>query len=158
MPSFFSPFIHLFSTLFVIIVLMDFSHNFEDPIPYDFTSSCQILSKSVPKFLSYLDFSPFFHCCDLDHWRLSVIIKLIRAPIFLHHPTKWRQNRSITFWDILFTRSATDRQTDKRTDKPKWSQCRLSLCDGGKKRKRVRAWTLMMSLNSLQNSRSLIEM
>ena len=111
-----------FFTLFVTIVLIIFHYFFEDPSPYIFTSSWKISSKSITYCLSYFDFRHIFDPCDLDLWRLSVIIELVRARIFLHHPTKWRQNRSVTFWDILITRAwqtnrQTDRQTNRQTDK-----------------------------------------
>ena len=56
---------------------MDFYYHLKVPSPYDFISSCRISSKSVPKFLSYLDFLRIFYPCDLDLWHLSVIIKLV---------------------------------------------------------------------------------
>ena len=111
------------------IVLIIFHYFFEDPSPYIFTSSWKISSKSITYCLSYFDFRHIFDPCDLDLWRLSVIIELVRARIFLHHPTKWRQNRSITFWDILITRAwQTNGWTDRQT---KWKQYLLSPYDGG---------------------------
>ena len=127
-------------TPFVTIVLLNFRFYFEVPCPYNFTSSWQISSKLVPIYFTYCEFRRIFYPCDLDLWHLSLIIELVRALIFLHHPTKWHQNRSITFWDILITRSVTNKQTNRQTDRQtnrqtdrqtKWKQYLLSICDGG---------------------------
>ena len=36
---------------------------------------------------------------------------------FLHHPTKFHQNRSITFWDKVYKDSQKDTHIDRHTDR-----------------------------------------
>ena len=82
---------------------------------------CEISNDSIENFLRYsekswfyVDFNHSFGRGMLFYQPINLIFERNRAIIIIHHPAKFHENRSRTFWDNRTTH--THRQTDRQTD------------------------------------------
>ena len=102
--------------------LSNWNKIYQKCVNYRIAPLCEISNDSIENFLRYsekswfyVDFNQSFGRGMLFYQPINLIFEKNWAIVIIHHPAKFHENRSRTFWDNRKIHTHTDRQTDRHT-------------------------------------------